>query len=767
MGWSLHKTALRAEVPMRTRTARLQAFALSPLVACLFATHGWATENGGPSASEGLLVAQVIVLVASARILGEMMIRIGQPAVMGHLLAGILLGPSFFGWLWPTAQHTFFPPDPAQRAMISGISQFGILMLLLLAGMETDLGLVRAVRRAAIAASACGIAVPFALGVFVGLFLPENLLPDSGRRLLTSLFLGTALSIASVKIVATVVRDMGFLRRDIGQVILASAIVDDTIGWTIIAIVLGLASHGHFDWHAVVMSIGGTAAFLVLSFAFGGQIVFRLIRWSNDLGRGEAPVVATILVVMGGMALITNAIGVHTVLGAFVAGILIGQSPILTARIDEQIRGVTAGLFMPVFFALTGLSADLTFLAQPRFALLTVLLIAIASLGKAAGAFAGGELGGLRFSQSVALAAGMNARGSTEVIVASIGLSMGVLSESLFTMIVAMAFVTTMAMPPTLRWALRRLPVEEEEQRQLERETVDAQTFLARLERLLVVADNSPSGALAVHVAGRLAGIRGTPVTLLRGVEEEAPMVSDAETPTANEVARAAADVPKSEADEADPVEIIERRHNLPPEEAVAAEAQKGYDLMIVGVEPTVGPEGGFHPRISAIARAFPAALAVVSARGVHARSPDGKPTVLVPVTGSEVSRRGAELALTLGKAAGTEVTALAIIPPEDRAARNRYSTRRRDAHQTARELRLIADGFEQPIKTKQRTDLSAEDAILREARYGGQDLIVMGVGRRAGEDLSFGGIAGALLESSDRSLLFLDPGPRSRGPSP
>src|SRR5204862_1755319 len=180
-----------------------------------------------------------------------------------------------------------------------------------------------------------------------------------------------------------------------------------------------------------------------------------------------------------------------TVLGAFIAGILIGESPILTAQIDEQLRGVTAGLFMPVFFGLAGLSTNLTILIEPRLALLTLGLIAIASIGKAAGALAGGWLGGLSLPQCLALATGMNARGSTEVIVASIGLSMGVLNENLFTMIVAMAFITTTAMPPTLRWALNRLPVEEDERRRVTREEIDAQGLLASLERVLVVIDDS------------------------------------------------------------------------------------------------------------------------------------------------------------------------------------------------------------------------------------------------------------------------------------
>src|SRR5262249_8742974 len=198
-----------------------------------------------------------------------------------------------------------------------------------------------------------------------------------------------------VKIVTTAIREMGFLRRDIGQVILASAIVDDTIGWVIIAMTLGLAGQESFDWLGVAKSVLGTLLFLAASLTVGRRLVFRLIQLTNDHFRGEAPVIGAILVVMGSFALITQAIGVHTVLGAFVAGILVGESPILTEEIDRQLRGLVAGLFMPVFFGLAGLSSDLTVLKDPELAVLTLALIAIASVGKAAGAFAGGYFGGL------------------------------------------------------------------------------------------------------------------------------------------------------------------------------------------------------------------------------------------------------------------------------------------------------------------------------------------------------------------------------------
>src|SRR5205807_4305776 len=164
----------------------------------------------------------------------------------------------------------------------------------------------------------------------------------------------------------------------------------------------------------------GTLLFLALSFTFGRRLVFLIIRWVNDNFVSDFPVITAILVVMGMMALFTHALGVHTVLGAFVAGMLIGQSPILTRHIDEQLRGLIVALFMPVFFGLAGLSANLEVLADPSMLVLSGLLIAIASIGKFSGAFIGGAFGGLGWRECLALGWGMNARGSTEDVVAPI-----------------------------------------------------------------------------------------------------------------------------------------------------------------------------------------------------------------------------------------------------------------------------------------------------------------------------------------------------------
>jgi Kef-type K+ transport system membrane component KefB len=309
-------------------------------LALLATSDAFAAEGALPGPSEAIFFVQVGLLLVVGRLLGEAMQRIGQPAVMGQLIAGMVLGPSVLGALWPNLQHAIFPKNAEQKSMIDAVSQLGVLMLLLLTGMETDLKLVKRVGRAAITVSAAGVAVPFGCGFALGEMLPDSILPMPDQRFITSILLGTALSISSVKIVAMVVREMNFMRRNLGQIIVASAILEDTIGWVIVAIAFGLASSGTLDAWSVTSTVLGTAAFLTASLTIGRRVVFSLIRWTNDNFGSDFPVITTILVIMIAMALTTHIIGVHSVLGAFVAGVLVGESPILTRHIDEQLRGL-------------------------------------------------------------------------------------------------------------------------------------------------------------------------------------------------------------------------------------------------------------------------------------------------------------------------------------------------------------------------------------------------------------------------------------------
>jgi nucleotide-binding universal stress UspA family protein len=347
----------------------------------------------------------------------------------------------------------------------------------------------------------------------------------------------------------------------------------------------------------------------------------------------------------------------------------------------------------------------------------------------------------------------MNARGSTEVIVATIGLSLGVISQDLFTMIVTVAIATTLAMPPMLRWALARLPMHEEERARLEREAFERTGFITNVERLLVAVDDSANGKLALRLAGLIAGSRGITTTVLH-LGHENP---EARVRAAIGATGGAADI----AGRSHKVHLTLRTDALPAESAVSREVQKGYELLILGVAKTVTPHGGFHEQVSRIAGVYEGPLALVVARGVHVESPErGNLNILVPVRGNKVSRRAAEVALALARPEDRLITAFYVLSTPGLGAAQRRLRRPTPTHRheesVLKDIVELADRHGQSIRTALRLNVAPEDAILRQARLGRYNLIVMGVGRPAGKTLFFGKVAAAILERRDRSILFV-----------
>jgi nucleotide-binding universal stress UspA family protein len=370
---------------------------------------------------------------------------------------------------------------------------------------------------------------------------------------------------------------------------------------------------------------------------------------------------------------------------------------------------------MPVFFGLSGLSADLSVLRQGGLAALGAVLIVIACVGKFLGAFVGGKLSGLLRSEALALACAMNARGSTEVIIASIGLSMSVLSQNLYTLIVTMAIVTTVSMPPMLRWALKRVPVREEEQIRLEREKLDARGFVTNLERLLVAIDDSWNGKLAARIAGVIGGSGDKPTTVLEMTAHD-PRKAGAQTQpaqpalvraqaedSARDVQSAAQSVTtlQPHADEEKPgsvdVTTVDRR--MVGAADIAEEARKGYDLLVIGIADTRDPDGGFSRAVSLIAQNFADA--------------------------------------TAGRDRGAAQAA------------------RRSNLAVVADIGALADRFDVSMRHSMREHAAPIEAILEETTWS-YDLVVLGANRRPGETLFFGNTAAAVFERCDTPILFV-----------
>lgn len=685
-----------------------------------------------------IFAAELILLLFFGRLLGEGMSRIGQPAIFGQLLAGVLLGPSVFGALLPAWHAIVFPDTPAIKHMIDAVAQIGILLLLLLTGMETNLALVNRRRRAVISTSLFGIAVPFGCGVALAYALPQELIPSDAARLVTALFLGTALSISSVKIVAMVLLEVGAIRRDLGQLILATAILDDTVAWIIIAVISGIAAHSTVRLDHVGLSLGLTALFLLVSLTVGKRLVARIIVWCNDNLTIEVPVISAILLIMLSMALATELIGVHTALGAFVAGLLIGQSPILTEHIEGELRGFIIAFFSPVFFAVAGLGMDLRTLLDPTLFTFTLVVILIASVGKFLGALAGGMTGGMTWLESMALATGLNARGSTEVIIASIGLSMGALSNQLYTMIVAMAMVTTMIMPPTLRWMMARVPLRNEEARRLDKEEAEQREALPRMERALVYVDDSANGRLASVLAGLFAARQAVLTTVLEppvangnGGQGHDRLVAAFNAALKNAPEPAAEPAPALAVPPA--AELIQAR-SVEAEEAIEKELTKGYDIAFAGIaQPIASNAPRFEQPLHRLVHAFDGPIAMVINGGRFQLSLDAPLDILVPTGGSPEARLATEIALALAGASRGTLSVLHVFEPREDTMVLRGRARRLGMSVLV-DARRLGRRSGVPVKGLTATHPRPENEIGRIARAGRYDLVVLGTALRRGE---------------------------------
>jgi nucleotide-binding universal stress UspA family protein len=357
----------------------------------------------------------------------------------------------------------------------------------------------------------------------------------------------------------------------------------------------------------------------------------------------------------------------------------------------------------------------------------------------------------------------MNARGSTEVIVASVGLSTGALTSNLYSMIVTMALLTTSATPPALRWALARTPLRPEEKARLEQEAFEANGFVANMDRFLLAASDHPNGRLASRLVGLLAGARGKPTTVLQVQSQSARRgQSGVESEIASDLRIAADQARESRASEAPgtpSVAVKSRASGLAVEQALSKEAPKGYDFLVIGVDPAQMPAGGFNPEIAASARSFKGPVAVAVARGVHKRDPAGAPLrILAPVTGAPITRRAAEVAIELAHASASDLEVLFVSSPAGASSHREWRRALASSHAEAalKEVVEIADRRNQPIRVRSRSSGNWRDAILSEAARQGATLIILGVTIRPSDAMLFGETANQLLESSPSSLLFV-----------
>lgn len=687
-----------------------------------------------------LVLVQLALLLFVSRALGEVMRRLNQPPVIGELLAGVLLGPSLFGWLFPAAHATIFPQSQLQADLLSAVSWLGVLFLLVVTGLETDLDLIIHKGKTALMVSLGGIVIPFISGFGLGQVLPDSFLANPSARLVFSLFIATAMSISAIPVIAKVLMDLNLIRRDIGQVTLAAGMTDDTIGWILLSVVAGLASGGTFNPGKLLTTILAAVIFLGFSMTVGRAAIAFLLRWVDDQIGGATASLSTVLILALAAAAFTHYLGLEAVLGAFVVGILAGQSPRFNRQAGLTLELLTAGFLAPIFFAAAGLKVNLIQVFVPSIFLIGMGVLLIACLGKFSGAYLGARLGGLSHWEGLALGAGMNARGAMEIIVATIGLSLGVLNSAMYSIILMVAIVTSMMAPTMLRWALARVVIGEEEAQRLEAEAQVKQSFVKRIRRVLLPTRGGTNMQLAAQLISHLA--HQTPLELTAVHVSDTPPRS---APSGQELLK------DSSADAAintllQGIQLPAGPPLAPPFQtrmlsgsnkaaAILQEAGKGYDLIVLGATEARPVSGAlFSPVVDQIVQDAPCPTMVVKAHlPAYPAQPGPEPLfnhLLVPTSGTEYSTYAVEIASAIAAQTRGLVTLLNVINQSATGyliyEENTLAAMAEMAEQIVQQQAFLGHSLGATVATCIRTG-NPEHEILRYATEEKVDLILLG----------------------------------------
>lgn len=691
-----------------------------------------------------LLLLQLAVLLFMARFLGEIMRKLGQPPVVGELLAGVVLGPSVFGALLPELQKSIFPVSQHQADLLAVVSWIGVLFLLIVTGLETDLRLIKRRGRSALVISAGGILVPFVTGLALGMSLPDQYLSHPDGRLVFALFMAVAMSISAVPVIAKVLMDLKLTRRDIGQLILAAAMTDDTVGWILLSVVAGLATAGTVNVLSVAKALGFAALFLVIAFTIGTRIVSRVVTATDTLFGGVNAQMSVVLVLSLGTAAATHLMGIEAVLGAFVMGILIVQTPRFRHEVAHGLELVTNAFLAPIFFAAAGVKVDLLRLADPDVFVIGLLVLGVACLGKFVGAYIGAWAAKVPHWERLALGSGMNARGAMEIVVATVGLGLGILTVEVYSIIVMVAVVTSLMAPPLLRFTLSRVRIGADEAMRLEREEIAAQSFIRGVRRVMVLSRTPGIMRIPAQLVGYLSHEQTLEVT---GIYARPPAVRTRWWPW-HERTRRYAEVTRKALKQLrrafDNMRGPKEVRVLTDENRVQmalAEATRGYDLAVLAdVQRGPGSRTLFGTTIDEFLRHAPCATMLVQSP----RSPEpGRPTpfvpwepklVLVPTVGTERCRHAVEVAAVL--AASTKAT-LVVLHVERRAESESPD---RMGQQFVEHHAAWASRFGARTETLLVQGDTPDQAILAVARERNADLLVLGSGLRVASTRAFFG---------------------------
>lgn len=682
------------------------------------------------------LVFSVGVLLASARLLGEVARRLRQPAVVGEILAGVILGPSLLSGLLPGFGAWLLPQTEIQSQLLDSIALIGILFLMIVVGLETDLSLIKARWRAAAGVGFGGLVVPFAFGFLAALFAPASLLAGEDRTVF-ALFLAVALALSAIPVLAKILSDLRLLKREFGQTALAAGMIDDITGWALLGMVISLASAGVLTVGAVVATIGAIVIFFVATF-----LLARPVRWALgliiDRSTSRDMALTFVVALAFGWGAFSQWLHLEPILGAFAVGVLFGQVRQMPIDVTHKLESITNGVFAPIFLATAGLRLRIDQLLEPGLLVMTLLLFLVAAAGKLGGGYLGARwLARTPGREALGYGIALNARGVLGIVVATVGLSMGIFGVEIYSMVVVTSLLTSVMAPVGLKLVFG----------EGEEEGPEDSRLVFRRALLPVRVRDSGGDELRSLEASALAAVGepGAQVTLLS-------VVDDTETELADRYLKTvAASFPKG---------LTMKRRVLrgDPVRAIVDEAAKGFDLVALGATEDHPDDGSlFGSVIDEVVRLAPCPSLVFTARGEQ-----WPPRIImVPTGGSQSAARAADFAFAV---AGRETTVLLVhvVDPESGSESgigrsSSAATRMEIGQEIVTELRQAGERSGVPVLSEVVMGGAMTASIVDRAGRG-VDLMVLGTSVRVGtQRLFLGPRVERIIRDSPCSVVVLN----------
>jgi len=391
-------------------------------------------------------------MLALGRLMAEVARKFKQPAVVGEIIAGVILGPTVLGMIAPGWFDVLFPKIGNSTLALDGFTRVAVVLLLFIAGLEVDLHIVFQQGKQALSTSFFGLIIPFFLGFIIPFLFPAFFGDTGGTDLLLfSLFMGTAMSISALPVIVRIMMDLKLFKTRVGMLVVASAMVDDLIGWMIFSVILGLIGKGRDI--SIGYTILLTLSFAILMLTLGRGLLNRVLPWVNKKMAWPGGLLSLSMALCFLGAAFTEFIGIHAVFGAFMIGVALGDSEHLSEKAKEIVHQFINNIFAPLFFVSIGLKVNFLINFDPW---ITLVIIVIAFAGKLIGCGFGARLGGFSRNESLAAGFGMNARGAMEIILGLLALESGLINETIFVSLVIMALVTSISSGPLMEWALGR-----------------------------------------------------------------------------------------------------------------------------------------------------------------------------------------------------------------------------------------------------------------------------------------------------------------------